>query len=321
MKFISKTTLLMMTLIASGVFYGQKNQTEQYNALAGATFKEMGGSTYAFRSEKNQAGNVHIFMTETYKSGNVADEKLFVPDNEAFPATFVSARDRSLGTPLAELKVIGTNTQSTDKRLVFVEDELYIIWYWNSKSSFKIQRVLKAKKAKSEDGGKKKGGGLKAFKAAMAASKQTDEEQMAPLKEYLNLAIAKQEELTPAWEKENKGIVDQKAKNKKSMDEYVNKVNSDYWNSEEGQRKLKEMRQPDVIIRNDTGGDLWLCYGQGASSKLEPGDTKSFSCTGGSVYRGTPVNSSQAEYSSGDKMMSFDGSKCGVTVNASSIMP
>lgn len=323
MKLFSKVTILTLAIASTMMSFAQKNQNDEFQALSSTNFKEMGGSTYEFRSEVNEVGNVHIYMTETYKSGKVAKERLFIPDHNAFPTHFVEARDRSLGTPLADLKILGTKTQSTDTRIVFLDNSVYFVWYWKSKDSFKLQRVMKAQTSSS--GGKKKGGGLKALKAAMAESKKTDEEKLAPLNEYLTAAFAKQDEVKATWEADNKAYIDKKAEHTKIMDEYVNKVNSDYWNSEEGQRKLAEMRQPDIILKNDLGVDVWLCYGSGVSTKLKPGETEDFTCTGGSVYKGTQRanNSLQADYNSSTDKLKFErnGTRCGETINISSVLP
>jgi hypothetical protein len=107
----------------------------------------------------------------------------------------------------------------------------------------------------------------------------------------------------------------------KKRNHEIKGVNAAYWNSPEGQRKLAEMRQPDVILVNDTGADLLLCHGSGAYTRLKPGEKKAFTCTGGKVYRGTPRPNNNVQFDATDNLLlDLNGKNCGTTVNASSVI-
>ncbi len=316
MKLFSKVTLLASALIFSGVVFGQKSQNEQFSSLSSTTFKVMGGSTYEFRSETDEVGNLRIYMTETYKSGNKSDEKMFVADHGAFPTSFVSANMRSDNSPLEDLKVVGKKTSSTSDRLIFVDNKMYQVWYWKDKDSYKLKRVVAAQEI--SDNGKKKGGGLKAMKAAMAESKKTDEEKKAPLQAYLNEATKKQEELIPTWEAENKEYLEKVATNEKRWEEYVQKVNSDYWNSPEGQATLKKWREDEgkasnFTIKNETGNRLYVINEMGTVSWVAAGGTSDFFCSKDIYYCHPDADGNHTGEGKGALIASGENA-CGTTV-------
>jgi hypothetical protein len=104
----------------------------------------------------------------------------------------------------------------------------------------------------------------------------------------------------------------------------INAKNNAYWESEEGQRKLKEMGQAPTILVNDTGADFWICYGSGVSTLLKPGETQKFHySTGSDVYRGhsIPGNNVQAKYDMGKDFMFNSQKYSGKTVKVSAVMP
>lgn len=98
-----------------------------------------------------------------------------------------------------------------------------------------------------------------------------------------------------------------------------NNANAAYWNSPEGQKKLNQLRKPKVTLINDTGADFLMCYGQGVSTTLKPGEKKEFSCDNGKIYQGTVrANSTQLD-NTGKVILDLNGTNCGVTVNASTL--
>jgi len=139
------------------------------------------------------------------------------------------------------------------------------------------------------------------------------------IKAYLIEMIAVQEKATANFtddEKRNEMIIKQA---KIDEENGVKAKNAAYWNSEEGKKNLGEMNQAKVTLLNDTGSPIYLCYGQGASSTIKPGEKMEFSCTSGKVYKGTPRANSTQHDKTDKVVLSLDGKGCGNTVNASSV--
>lgn len=96
-------------------------------------------------------------------------------------------------------------------------------------------------------------------------------------------------------------------------------ANAAYWNSPEGQKKLNQLRKPRVTLYNDTQGEVLMCYGQGVSTVLKPGEKKEFSCDNGKIYKGKHRENSEQLDSTGDVLLNLDGTNCGATINASTL--
>lgn len=96
-------------------------------------------------------------------------------------------------------------------------------------------------------------------------------------------------------------------------------ANAAYWNSPEGQKKLNQLRKPRVTLVNDTQGEVLMCYGQGVSTVLKPGEKKEFSCDNGKIYKGKHRENSEQLDSTGDVLLNLDGTNCGATINASTL--
>lgn len=96
-------------------------------------------------------------------------------------------------------------------------------------------------------------------------------------------------------------------------------ANAAYWNSPEGQKKLNQLRKPRVTLVNDTGGDFLICFGQGVSVTMKPGEKREFSCDNGKINRGKiRPNSTQLD-DTGVAVLNLDGTNCGAIINASTL--
>jgi hypothetical protein len=96
-------------------------------------------------------------------------------------------------------------------------------------------------------------------------------------------------------------------------------TNAAYWNSPEGQAKLNQLRKPKVTLVNDTQSDVLMCYGQGVSTTLKPGEKKEFSCDNGKIFKGkVRANSDQLD-STGEILLDLNGTNCGREVKASTL--
>jgi hypothetical protein len=98
-----------------------------------------------------------------------------------------------------------------------------------------------------------------------------------------------------------------------------NNANAAYWNSPEGQKKLNQLRKPRVTLVNDTGADLLMCYGQGVSTTLKPGEKKDFSCDNGKIFKGAVRPNSTQLDNTGKVLIDLNGTNCGITINASTL--
>lgn len=96
-------------------------------------------------------------------------------------------------------------------------------------------------------------------------------------------------------------------------------ANAAYWNSPEGQKKLNQLRKPRVTLVNDTGGDFLICFGQGVSVTMKPGEKREFSCDNGKINRGKIRPNSPQLDDTGVTILNLDGKNCGVTINASAL--
>lgn len=96
-------------------------------------------------------------------------------------------------------------------------------------------------------------------------------------------------------------------------------ANAAYWNSPEGQAKLNQLRKPKVTLVNDTQSDVLMCYGQGVSTILKPGETKTFSCDNGKIFKGKRRENSEQLDSTGEVLLNLDGNNCGVEIKASTL--
>jgi len=97
-------------------------------------------------------------------------------------------------------------------------------------------------------------------------------------------------------------------------------TNANYWSSPEGQKKLAQLRKPNVIVMNDTGADFCFCSGQGVSTILRPGEKREMSCNGGQVYLGEKVPNSTNLKKTNILLIDLNGNNCGTTVMASSLI-
>ncbi len=96
-------------------------------------------------------------------------------------------------------------------------------------------------------------------------------------------------------------------------------ANAAYWNSPEGQAKLNQLRKPKVTLVNDTQSDVLMCYGQGVSTVLKPGEKKEFSCDNGKIFKGKHRENSEQLDSTGEVLLNLDGNNCGREIKASTL--
>lgn len=231
---------------------------------------------------------------------------MYIPDQDAFPATFVKGRYMGSADMINKYHAI---ERTETERIVFLDNWVYVLTNFKNKDSYVIEKVMAY-------------GETKSVKEAFAAKKKMEKaNHKAVLQAYLDSAFAKQAELLPAWTSSHQDVIKAREEAIFMVREEIKGVNSAYWNSPEGQRKLAEMRQAEVTLYNDTQGDLLICYGSGAYDRIKPGDKKTFSCTGGKVFRGTPRPNNSSQYdATKNLLLDLDGKNCGRVVNASTVI-
>lgn len=182
----------------------------------------------------------------------------------------------------------------------------------NAISSFKIEEIyvlMKPAKTTTDLNGK----------VAVKEMKTRDHE--AVLKQYFADMKTIQDEATAKFTDKEKDEIAMREQAKVDRKNGIQAKNAAYWNSEEGQRKLSEMRKQDITLVNDTKSELYLCFGSGAYKALKPGEKATFSCNGGKVYRGTLRPNNNSQYDRTDNLLlDCNGSGCGNVVNASTVI-
>ncbi|MCC6369609.1 MAG: hypothetical protein IT236_01250 [Bacteroidia bacterium] len=312
-----KNILFYTALTLSGYLSSQEDQTAKATKMGDGPFmsyviSESGGNyTYAginkevctFSFKPYQGDFKEIVVQEAEKKPNS-----YYPDEEAFPVTYV------WGYYNTEACMRGWDyiERRDENRMVILDEWVYILEKWENKDNYRIQKCFK----------KGELSGFKLTKKAFGAAKEMEKaNHKETLQKYLDEAFKKQSELLPAWKANNQAKID---KQKAAKDRYrftIDSVNGKYWNSEQGKKKLAEMRKSPVYIYNDTNTEFLMCHGQGVSTLLKPGEKKEFSCAGGGrVYRGKrrPGNNTTQWDSTGQLLLDLNGNNCGMTYNASS---
>ncbi|EZH74239.1 hypothetical protein ATO12_15345 [Aquimarina atlantica] len=269
-----------------------------------------------YRIQPGAHKEVYMLFGENAKRPDDHKESMFIPDNEAFPITYV--HNVYEGSPAMQDEIGFAPRkihQSTyDSRLVFLDGKIYILKEWVDKDNYKLKAVLEYQA--------KKMGGLKKMKEVMKSPKKM--KAMQPhktLQEYLDNAYNKQQEVYAEWLKtpKNAALVENTESTRKFIIAAINKQRDDWMNSEEYKR-IKERnqmaRQSDlenrVHIVNKTGKEIYI-YKEGSrnGSRLSThfGGAK-FDCKK-NLYYSFSGNSS----ASNGTLIVRANQSCGTTVN------
>ncbi|PKV50336.1 hypothetical protein ATE84_2392 [Aquimarina sp. MAR_2010_214] len=241
-------------------------------------------------------------------------ETMFLPDNEAFPITYVEKVYE--GSPKMQ-KEIGysprINRLSDGNRIVFMDGKIFMIEDWVDKDNYELKAVLEYQA--------KKMGGFKKMKEVMKSPKKM--KAMQPhkmLQEYLDNAYNKQQEVYAKWIQtpKNEALIENIDQIRKFIIGAINKQRDDWYNSAEYKR-IKERNadarqsslESEVTINNTTGKDIYI-YAEGSSngSRVSANGRGTFSCKKG-LYYSFSGNSS----ASNGTLVSSANQSCGTTVN------
>lgn len=242
------------------------------------------------------------------------EETMFLPDNEAFPITYVQKVYE--GNPAMQ-KEIGysprINRLSDGNRIVFIDGKIYMIKDWVDKDNYKLEAVLEFQA--------KKMGGLKKMKEVMKSPKKMKEMQPhKTLQEYLDNAYSKQQEVYAKWIKnpKNAALIENIDQIREFIIGAINKQRDDWYNSAEYKR-IKERNadakqsslENEVTIRNNTGKDIYI-YQEGSSngSRVSANGRGTFNCKK-NLYYSFSGNSSASK----GTLANSANQSCGTTVN------
>ncbi len=216
------------------------------------------------------------------------DKKMFLPDNAAFPITYVEKVYEGNKAMQDELGFAPRINQYTDgNRLVFLDGKIFVIKDWIDKDNYKLVSVMEHQA--------KKMGGLKKMKEVMKSPKKMKELQPHKmLQNYLDVAFVKQQEVYVQWMKDssNAAIVENTELIRKLTIDAINKQRDDWRNSDE-YRRIKERNQSAtsseskslVTLVNRTGKDIYI-YEEGSSngSRVSVNGSGRFNCKKNQYY-------------------------------------
>ncbi len=241
------------------------------------------------------------------------DEKMYLPDNPAFPITYI----QKVYEGNAEMqKEVGyaprINKYDDHKRLVFLDGKIYIIKKWVDKDNYKLVSVMEHQA--------KKMSGFKKMKEVMKSPKKMKEMQPhKTLQNYLDTAFAKQQAVYTQWMKDpnNAAVVEHTELKRKLIIDAINKQRDDWRNSEEYKR-IKERnassKQSSLIsnvkLTNRTGKDIYI-YEEGSSngSRISVNSNGNFNCKK-NLYYSFSGNSSASKAT----QITNTGQSCGQTI-------
>ena len=258
---------------------------------------------------------VYLTNNQNYDVSNLEKYPMYLPDNEAFPVTYISNTYEG-NAKLQES--IGFTPRSEDYykevRAVFLDGKIYMISDWKSKDDYVLTQVLEPQEQKIS--------GFKLMKTSMKSPKKMEADQpFAKLQAYLDAATKKQQEVYAVWIKDpvNKGLVDNKKDISTLMAKTIRSMSQDYLKSDEFKRIMANNKRAEdadranrVTVQNNTGKDIYV-YEEGSrnGSRVNVNSSGSFDCKKGLYYT---FSSSSSVNGDGSKVYSAN-QNCGGTAN------
>lgn len=265
-------TVVILGLVAFKTKEEVKSQSEHIKNFEPATYtayltaqngdKYAGGieeSAFGIKEilpEKNQP-NDHFQVMIGFGKTATSDAYSYLPDNPAFPITYMQEVYEGNAKMQSEKGyVMRNNPLSRKKRIVFLDDLIYVIEDWKDKDNYKLKYVLEKGNPPS---------GLKAMKVVLQSPKKMAAlEPHKKLQAYLDAAYAKQQEVYPKWKTDNAALV---AKLEGRAADYSKAISD----------------QASMYLKNMTGRDIYIYWGDSNTAGVLPaGQTKNYRC--GSEY-------------------------------------
>ncbi len=260
-----------------------------------------------------------IYLSDNPESSSEKwyDCDMYIPDNEAFPVTYVSTVYEGNKKLKEGIGYTARTGRYAENRAVFLENKIYLIENWKSKDDYDLKSVLEQQEGKIS--------GFKLLKlSAKSPKKMAVEQPRAKLQAYLDAATAKQTQVYAEWIKDpvNKGLIENKKDIAALMKKTIKKMSDDWLSSPEYKRIMKNNRMADeaakrsqVTIKNNTGSRIMIKEerdGASVSGRLSPGSSGTFSCTT-NIYYAIDHGGSTSTDSVRNKIYTAN-SGCGTTV-------
>ena len=333
--------LLVLTLLFSTFGWSQEikdqteillgfKQTEYLNYLTqkDESGKYLGGikkepyHLVAFKTYRVAPNSRHkeVYLSDDLKctAENWYDCSMYLPDNEAFPVTYVSTVYEGNKKLKEGIGYTARTGRYAENRAVFLENKIYLIEEWKGKDDYKLKSVLEVKEGKIS--------GFKLLKlSAKSPKKMAEEQPKAKLQAYLDAATAKQEKVYAEWIKNpvNKGLISNKKDIAALMKKTIKKMSDDWLSSDEFKRIQKNNRLADeaaarsqITIQNNSSHRLCIAGERsGGITYISAGSSTSFSCDVDIwyIYDSNRNGISSNEIRKGTKFYTAN-SGCGTTV-------
>ncbi|MBT32354.1 MAG: hypothetical protein CMO01_22040 [Thalassobius sp.] len=208
---------------------------------------------------------------------------MFLPDNEAFPITYIERFYEGNKEMQEELGYVQrVNRHADGNRLVFLDGLIYIISNWQDKDNYDLQAVLEFEEKPMTM--------LRMMKLNTKSPKKMAELQpQEKLQAYLDAASKKQNEVFAKWIKDpaNKNFMNNQKKKAELMSKSITQQTIDWRNSEEYKRILANNRMADeasakskVQVKNNTKSTIYISAGSvaGSFSSISPSGTTTMDC-------------------------------------------
>ncbi|MEL6656649.1 MAG: hypothetical protein AAFO69_19320 [Bacteroidota bacterium] len=301
MKITTLTLLLTVSCIVSSYAQDIQNQTEELANIkvgmytAYLTHKDAGEYIGGINDLHHEVTDIKDYRLNpgTHKEVYLIENKdpnrpndlvpeMLVPDNEAFPVTYIRAAYEGNKQLMEE---IGYTVRETgdygETRVVFLDGKIYFMEDWVDKDNYTLKAVLEHTEKPLK--------GLKLVKAVYGTRKKMNNDQPdATLQEYLDQATAKQEQVYATWSQDpgNAAFIAEKGRIAQAMADYIRNDREEYFQSEEYQRIVANNQRADaaasrsnVTVYNNTGQTVYISGANaGGWTRISPNSSTSYSC-------------------------------------------
>ncbi len=237
---------------------------------------------------------------------------MLVPDNEAFPATYIFAAYEGNKKLMKDIGyTIREHSGYGSERVVFLEGKIYLIKDWKSKDDYTLHAVLEHTNKPLK--------GIKLMKEVYKTRKKMKKEQPdAKLQKYLDQAFTKQREIYETWilNPKNSAFIDKKEEIAQNMKNFIKKDREEYLKSDEYKRIMANnnsgTQSGDLItVQNKLGKDIYV-YQEGSrnGTPVRAGGRSTFDCKKTYYYS----TSGKADINGNGLRFYSANSSCGGTV-------
>ncbi|WP_394748959.1 hypothetical protein [Spongiimicrobium salis] len=240
-----------------------------------------------FKAEPNSGlYEAYMFIGESKTYENERIKATLLPDNFAFPMTYVS--NAYEGNKKLQEKVgyiYDPYEGEPTTRVVFLDGAIYVMEDYMDKDNYKLEYILEFEEKPIK--------GLKMMKAVMKSPKKMQAMQpKKKLQAYLDAASVLQKNRYASWIKKpeniktEKYIEDKRAMMKKAIKQY----NDDIFNSPEYQRMLAYQKwienSINMTVKNNKGTTVWVGSSATAfiTTEIAPGKSATQNCTSDLYY-------------------------------------